>query len=197
MGDRNQNINPHSSTSIEKISYIFPKAKCMELKRSYRSSYEIVEFSRKINPGSSVLPVERHGEEVTVHKLLSLKEEVNYLKEIICNSDRRNRSLAILCKSEHQARSLYRNLKEVDQSIHLLTFTDRKFVDGIIITSVHMAKGLEFDEVIIPMTNEDNYQSEMDRNLLYVACTRAMHKLTVTYTKEPCDFLKEYIKKSK
>nr|WP_308742387.1 3'-5' exonuclease [uncultured Anaerocolumna sp.] len=191
MGDKNQNINPHSSTSLEKISYIFPEAKCMELKRSYRSSYEIVEFSRKINPMISVLPVERHGDKVFVHEFSSLKEEINYLKKVISNPDKGKRSVAILCKSEQQAKNLYKSIKEENNTINLLKFTDNEFVDGIIITSIHMAKGLEFDEVIIPQVNDVNYQTEMDRNLLYVACTRAMHKLTLTYTGKPCDFLKE------
>ena len=44
-----------------------------------------------------------------------------------------------------------------------------------------MAKGLEFDEVIIPMANEKNYFADYDSGFLYVACTRAMHKLTLTY----------------
>ena len=45
-----------------------------------------------------------------------------------------------------------------------------------------MAKGLEFDEVIIPQTDDRNYHSEIDRSMLYVAVTRAMHRLTLTYS---------------
>ena len=56
------------------------------------------------------------------------------------------------------------------------------FVQGIVITSAHMAKGLEFDEVIIPQTDDRNYHSEIDRSMLYVAVTRAMHRLTLTYS---------------
>ena len=41
-----------------------------------------------------------------------------------------------------------------------------------------MAKGLEFDEVIIPQTDDKNYHSNIDKSMLYVAATRAMHKLT-------------------
>jgi DNA helicase-2/ATP-dependent DNA helicase PcrA len=33
------------------------------------------------------------------------------------------------------------------------------------------AKGLEFDQVIAPRADADNYRSEIDRNLLYVVCT--------------------------
>jgi len=43
---------------------------------------------------------------------------------------------------------------------------------------------LEFDEVIIPYVNSDKYNTEYDRNLLYTACTRAMHRLTLLYEGE-------------
>lgn len=48
--------------------------------------------------------------------------------------------------------------------------------------SIQMSKGLEFDEVLIPDVSNDSYCSEYDRNLLYIAATRAMHRLTLLYT---------------
>jgi DNA helicase-2/ATP-dependent DNA helicase PcrA len=53
-----------------------------------------------------------------------------------------------------------------------------------------MAKGLEFDEVIIPFVTESNFRTEIDRSMLYVAVTRAMHRLTLTYTDRITLFLK-------
>lgn len=52
-----------------------------------------------------------------------------------------------------------------------------------------MSKGLEFDEVIIPNVNKESYESEYDRSLLYIACTRAMHKLILTYSGNLTGFL--------
>jgi DNA helicase IV len=46
----------------------------------------------------------------------------------------------------------------------------------------------ELDEIIIPNVNKKTYKSEHDRKLLYIACTRAMHKLTLTYTEEISPF---------
>jgi DNA helicase-2/ATP-dependent DNA helicase PcrA len=45
-----------------------------------------------------------------------------------------------------------------------------------------MSKGLEFDEVIIPSANSETYSGEYDRSLLYIASTRAMHRLSFTYS---------------
>jgi DNA helicase-2/ATP-dependent DNA helicase PcrA len=49
------------------------------------------------------------------------------------------------------------------------------------VTSAHLAKGLEFDQVIVSFVSSAVYQTELDRSLLYIACTRAMHKLDLTY----------------
>ena len=65
--------------------------------------------------------------------------------------------------------------------VYFLSSQSSAFVQGIIITSAHMAKGLEFDEVIIPQVTDKNYNSEIDRSMLYVAATRAMHRLSLTY----------------
>lgn len=52
-----------------------------------------------------------------------------------------------------------------------------------------MSKGLEFDEVIILNVNHDNYKTEYDRSLLYIAVTRCMHQLTIMYVEKPSHFL--------
>lgn len=53
----------------------------------------------------------------------------------------------------------------------------------------HMAKGLEFDRVIVADVSTENYRTEMDRNLLYVACTRAMHRLDLVVVGEVSPWL--------
>ena len=54
----------------------------------------------------------------------------------------------------------------------------------MLITCVHLAKGLEFDQVIVPQVNRENYATDVDRSMLYIACTRAMHELTITHNGE-------------
>jgi DNA helicase-2/ATP-dependent DNA helicase PcrA len=73
--------------------------------------------------------------------------------------------------------------------VFLLTEESTSFRTGVIITTVPLAKGLEFDEVLVPFVSADQYQTDLDKRLLYIACTRAMHFLTVTFTKERSRFL--------
>lgn len=89
-------------------------------------------------------------------------------------------TLGILCKNFRQAKEMYKELCG-EYPVFLLDSESTKFANGITITTILMSKGLEFDEVIIPCTNLETYSSEYDRSLLYVACTRAMHKLTLSY----------------
>jgi DNA helicase-2/ATP-dependent DNA helicase PcrA len=46
----------------------------------------------------------------------------------------------------------------------------------------YLAKGLEFDAVLIHDAGADVYGRENERKLLYTACTRALHSLFIFYT---------------
>ena len=96
--------------------------------------------------------------------------------------------MGIICKTEKLVEEIYKHLSE-DFEVNVLNMNSSKFINGITITTVTMAKGLEFDEVIIPKVNKESYKWEYDRSLLYVACTRAMHKLIITYSGDLTEFL--------
>ena len=68
-------------------------------------------------------------------------------------------------------------LSDID-GLELVTSVDQSYGKICIIPS-YIAKGLEFDAVIIPDYNAKNYKSFLDNNLLYVACTRALHELVL------------------
>lgn len=98
-------------------------------------------------------------------------------------------SLGLIAKTNEAAKTLYDILsKEFD--LHLISPESSAFHNGISVTSVQMAKGLEFDEVLIPDADSDSYHTDYDRNLLYIACTRAMHRLILMYVKELTCFMK-------
>jgi DNA helicase-2/ATP-dependent DNA helicase PcrA len=98
-----------------------------------------------------------------------------------------NHSLGIICKTLRQAEEVYQTLEA--PGIYLLTDESTTFKEGVIITTAHLAKGLEFDEVILPFVSARNYKTEVDKSMLYVACTRAMHQLTLTHTGDITAFL--------
>ncbi len=182
LGDAGQSVNPYGSSTAELIQKTFVTGAITRLNKSYRSTFEITDFAQKIRLNDELEPVARHGEQPRILKFESKEQEVIGVADLISSFRKSSyKSLGIICKTEFQAKEFAEQLKTHTKSAHFLSSQSSAFVKGIIITSGHMAKGLEFDEVIIVQANNKNYHTETDRGILYVSATRAMHKLTITY----------------
>jgi DNA helicase-2/ATP-dependent DNA helicase PcrA len=184
LGDFGQRINPNHLHDLEDLQNIFHQAELFELTKSYRSSYEIISFAKNIYRANKIEPIERHGEHPEIISCENDQDEIIKIKsklDAFLKSE--YASLAIVLKTNTIAEYFFKKLSD-DYKVHLISPKSTHFTNGITITSVQMSKGLEFDEVIIPNVNLQTYNSEHDRNLLYIACTRAMHKLTLSYTEQ-------------
>ena len=182
LGDAGQSVNPYGSSTAETIQKSLTASEIMKLCKSYRSTFEITDFAQKIHPNAELEPVARHGEKPQILQFGSAVEELSGIMGLISTYRKSGyKSLGIICKTERKARKMADMLKSYANDISFLSSQSSAFVQGIVITSAHMAKGLEFDEVIIPQTDERNYRSEIDKSMLYVAVTRAMHRLTLTF----------------
>ena len=190
LGDANQSINPYTASSIDQIQKALSGASCTYLNKSYRSSLEITRFTLRINPNPDLVAIERHGEEPEVIQCASGPKQ---MAEIVVRAralkGSEHNSLAVICKTEKQAQQCLDALEAGAVNAQLLNEASTAFSIGVVVTTAHLAKGLEFDRVLVPFADEKNYHTEMDRNLLYVACTRAMHRLTLTHTSTPTPFL--------
>lgn len=192
LGDSNQSVNPYSSSSLPVIKSIFPDAECVELCRSYRSTYEITMFAQSISRNDKLIPVERHGLAPTVRAYTSKEKQIRDIRKMICEHlDSNYHTMGIICKTDSLASEMYDQIKDLSGSIFKVDFKSNEYQQGIVVTSAHMAKGLEFDQVIIPSVDAENYVTALDRSLLYIACTRAMHRLDLTYCGEITPILKE------
>ena len=74
------------------------------------------------------------------------------------------------------------------------------FTKGVLILPSYLAKGIEFDSVIIYNASKEVYNRESERKLFYTACTRAMHALHLLSIGENSPFLEDveqstYVKK--
>lgn len=189
LGDINQAVNPYSSSDMETIRTIFPNATCMTMLKSYRSTYEITRFTQKISGKTDIEAIERHGEQPMIKSFGSKEKEIQYIGQCIGRfAGTEYNSLGIICKTQGQANTLYNVLKKMD-NVKLFNAKSVAFVGGVVITTAHLAKGLEFDMVIVPFCTQNNYSTEIDRQMLYVACTRAMHLLELTCSGTISDFL--------
>ena len=143
----------------------------------------------KIQNIDQLEPVERHGETPQLIFCKNKQDEMLKLKKKLKLFQASYRaSLGIIVRTNSEAKSLYSQLLP-DYNINLISPESTRFEIGISITSIQMSKGLEFDEVIILNVNHDNYKTEYDRSLLYIAVTRCMHQLTIMYVEKPSHFL--------
>ncbi|WP_195985902.1 3'-5' exonuclease [Clostridium sp. D33t1_170424_F3] len=183
LGDFGQCIDPCHSHTLADLRQMYEGAEFVELNKSYRSTYEIIRFAKRIHPAAPE-PIERHGEEPVLLPCAGKEEELERIKALIETFRHSGfTSLGILVKTGRGAEALHEKLSQGD-AVHLLTPESRRFVNGVSVASIRMAKGLEFDAVVIPDADSETYATESDRSLLYVACTRAMHRLSLLYTGE-------------
>lgn len=87
----------------------------------------------------------------------------------------------------------------VDEAFRMLSTLDKarrrlRAGDRVVLSSIEAAKGLEFDHVLVPHLTQGEFGdgSAENRNLLYVAMTRARRRLTLTFDpRRPSRFLKD------
>lgn len=185
LGDFDQFINPNHLHTLDDMRQLFADAEYVELTKSYRSTYEIISFAKQIKQTGTIDAVERHGEAPTLVKCQDKEDEMSQIKNRMeAFTQSTYSSLGMITKTNREAKILYERLSP-KYDVHLVSPESTRFINGISITSIQMSKGLEFDEVIIPSADKSTYHTEYDKSLLYIACTRAMHRLTLLYSGEP------------
>ncbi len=189
LGDFGQFINPNHLNSLAQLQELYRDAIFVELNKSYRSTYEIITFAKKIGQVTKLEPIERHGDVPMVISCIDQHDQLIRIKKMLDSFLQGNGgSLGIILKTNSAAKEWY-NLLTQDYEIQLISPDSTRFENGISITSIQMSKGLEFDQVIVADVDSNTYHTEYDSNLLYIACTRAMHKLLLFHTGKPSHLL--------
>jgi len=190
LGDANQSVNPLSSSTAERINEVMRSADRVYMHKSYRSTLEISDLAQRIQRNEDLVPVERHGEPPAFHPCADESAEMEKVRELVGAFLRSGfKSLGVVCKTQAQSSRVHDRVKDLAAGIQLIEPDSAVFNEGITIACAHLAKGLEFDEVILPFCDAANYRTRIDRHMLYVGCTRAMHKLTLTHCGERSAFL--------
>lgn len=174
LGDTNQTINPYYKyNSLEELTSIFESSKYITLTKTYRSTGKIIDYTNKILGLNHVTAIRNDKASDIIFRNNITKNDfladINNLKTI-------SKSIAIITKNDKEAEKVYNMLKD-DLDIMLIDGFGHIKRDLVVVPS-YVAKGLEFDSVII-YTDEDNKYQEKDKYLFYVACTRAQHNLII------------------
>lgn len=186
LGDINQCIEKNNGMFIyDSIVEAFGRKKWVKffLNKSYRSSFEINTFNQRFLVGKQdIIPFERHEAEPQIIYRENLKDMCQTIVHDAGSLLKQGyKSIAIICKNILESRKLYRAVKS-SINIKLVDSSDTEIEEGIIIIPTYLAKGLEFDAVLVFNVSKSNYASKFDKKLLYIACTRALHRLQLYYT---------------
>ena len=183
LGDMKQTLAKKEDISFyEQIQKILNKKKSslIMLDKSFRCTNEILNFSLKfIEQSSQIKSFNRNGDSPKVY--IADNSEIfidEIVKEINLCQEKGFQSICLICKTEKNSTYLFNKIKH-KLDIQLIKNGSASDLQGVFILPVYMSKGLEFDTVLICDADSQNYHDEDDKNLLYVACTRALHKLSL------------------
>lgn len=190
LGDLNQAIQPHMRIeSYDFVEELYGKEQTgiMRLTKSYRSTAEIVEFTKALLPdGEAIEAFSRSGE---LPQLIPLAADARRRAEHVARlleSARKEgaASIAVICKTAAESRAAHEALLAAGApaGLHLVEKDETEYESTLIVIPVYLAKGLEFDTVVVWDAGADVYSSEEERKLFYTACTRAMNRLLVCYS---------------
>lgn len=186
LGDINQTIGKQEDLTLyDQVSKILGKKKStlVTLDKSFRCTNEILMYSEKfLDPRFKLNSFSRKGDAPAVYTAPNQPAlDDLIITEVKTCKDKDFQSIGLICKTEQDAVFLYERLKD-KINIQLIKSDVEIDLNGVFIIPVYMSKGLEFDAVLICDVNKTHFNSEDDKNLLYIACTRALHRLNLFYT---------------
>lgn len=190
LGDKSQVIDDEYTDMGELLHEVYGhNLRYVNINKSYRSTYEIGTFSGRIIDASDIDYFDRHGREPGI---ISCSDEDSMMEAIYdkLKTQSEYTTTAVICRTQREAETVQAELTRRGMDSTLITSDSKSFNSGIMVTSFYMAKGLEFDAVHVPYVSAGNYKTKLDRQALYIACTRALHELDCYYVGECTSFIK-------
>ncbi len=195
LGDINQTLEKREDLSLyQQIRKIFNKKKSslVTMDKSFRCTNEILNYGlRFLDQSTEIKSFNRKGDEPEIY---TAKDQISYhnmiVSEVKSCLKMGYQSIGLICKTEKKALFLYESLKD-KADVQLIKSESITDLQGVFIIPVYMSKGLEFDAVLICDADAETYYSQDDKKLLYIACTRALHRLNLFCMGEASPLLDE------
>lgn len=170
-GDIHQSLFASDSNFLAEVQKNLPQSRLLKFQTSYRSSFEIMNFAKRFIDEEEIQPIQRHGKEVEV-----LEYSKNTLAQKLADFKASTfKSCGIICQNWHEVERLEADFP--DEQLIRFEKNTKKIAEGIIVTTTQFAKGLEFDQVVLPDIRSS--QLKQKSTLLYTSCSRALHELTL------------------
>jgi len=184
LGDEFQAIRKGTASFADVHTFFESKGKPvteLPLMTSYRSSPEITESFTGLLPDKQkilVRSVQRPGTPPVICRTSSRTEYISALRSVIKKYQNSQGLTAVICSCKTSQDKLLSLLAE---DAPAMIRRDESLPDqGVFCIELRLAKGLEFDTVIIPDADEKNYPAdELSRHMLYTAMSRATLRLEI------------------
>ncbi len=192
LGDINQTVNGYMNVgSFDVISDTFSAVdhKRIALTKSYRSSKELADFCKGLLPSpTQAEQLNRHGAKPSVTKVSSDGSYTRIADDVLDLKSKGYKLIAVICKTASQCRALHQAVSaRVD--IGLISNQNEVYYGDVVVIPSYLAKGLEFDAVLVSSAEDKDYHMPEDRRLLYTVCTRALHELYLYYSDDISRFI--------
>ena len=189
LGDLNQAIftKDESRSLLKQISGLFDPEKIdvVQLTKSYRSTKQLTNFTKQIlRQGEKIEAFNRQGPKPVIWGRDSDEQAIDVLVDVLRDNEKRKMTTAIITKDLAGAKFVHEKLSEKGEKSTLIATANQRLVDGTLVIPSYLAKGLEFDAVVMWGANEKNYHQLDETQLVYTITSRAMYKLDVIYTGE-------------
>lgn len=173
VGDINQALD-HSVTEdfYDQIAAVLGRKNpaLLHLNRSFRCTENILNFSLQFLDHVQIDSLSRPGDAPAVLPLSSLENEIQSCRK------KGYQSIALICKTAADAMAWE---KRLPQAMGVKRMGYDANPGDVFLVPLALSKGLEFDAVLILDCDDAHYHTQDDRRLLYVACTRALHHLSL------------------
>ena len=194
LGDLNQAIftKDESRSLLKQISGLFDPEKIdvVQLTKSYRSTKQLTNFTKQIlRQGEKIEAFNRQGPKPVIWGRDSDEQAIDVLVDVLRDNEKRKMTTAIITKDLAGAKFVHEKLSEKGEKSTLIATANQRLVDGTLVIPSYLAKGLEFDAVVMWGANKKNYHQLDETQLVYTITSRAMYKLDVIYTGEKSPLL--------
>lgn len=171
VGDENQAIF-NTNTPFKAIEALFTsdgkELMTYQLLTSYRSTGAITKAFNELSlsKNATIVPIRPQGEEPELIQYNELSDINQVVTDIL--TELNGEKLTIIVKTE-------------DEKALLEHWFDESL--DVQVTSINLAKGLEFDNVLLWGASSEHYNDVRDQKILYTAFSRAMNRLYIAYDK--------------
>ncbi len=188
VGDIAQQVKLGTVRNWEEVGEVIPIDKNIKLNKVYRNTKNILSFIKSLGYKVEIPEEVKIGPAIQEVKINKEEEGIRHIKEYISKYE--NGSIGIISKDE-ESLLIYKKEFSDNKNIHVLTMLESQGVEFDLVFIVGVSKrAFEIKHHIDVIPEHIEERERMQRDLLYVALTRAITELHILGEEKLSDVIK-------